>query len=118
MPSPAPPHRPSIVADRAVSILVVGTLALFLGLVGLCIYLVARVDDVAGGNRVAQDDAKAATIASCQQSNANRSEDMRLWTAVLALPPGATAAQKAQAARDLALAHKAFALRDCSTSGG
>jgi len=87
------------------------TLVLFAALVGLVIYLVLRVSNVQG-------DQHNATISSCQQSNASRTEDIEIWQAVLKLPPGATAAQKATVARDLAMVHKAFTLRDCAAAAG
>jgi len=111
-PGPRPAaRRSSVVADRAVAILVTVTLVLFAVLVTLFLLLLFRVSSVQGSQR-------SATISSCQQSNASRTEDISIWEAVLKLPAGATAAEKAAVARDLAMVHKAFTLRDCAAAAG
>jgi len=99
------------VGDRFVAVFMTITLVLFGVLVGLVVYLVIRVSNVQG-------DQRNATISSCQQSNASRTEDIGIWEAVLKLPPGATAAQKATVARDLAMVRKAFILRNCAAAAG
>jgi hypothetical protein len=101
----------SRVGDRFVAVFMTVTLVLFAALVGLIVYLVIRVSNVQG-------DQHNATISSCQQSNASRTEDIEIWEAVLKLPPDATAAQKATVARDLAMVHKAFILRNCAAAAG
>jgi len=83
-----PPGR---IGDRFVGIFMTVTLLLFAALVILVIYLVVRVSDVADAN------AKNA-VSSCQQSNQSRVEDIAIWNRLLKLPPGATAAQKAEVA--------------------
>jgi hypothetical protein len=116
---------PGKVGDRFVATFVAVTLLLFLAIVGLVIYMVIRVTAVENAN-AALSRANAATaatahndnIASCQQSNTSRTEDIGIWTAVLTLPPGATAAQRAAVARDLKLVDQAYALRDCAALYG
>ena len=97
--------------DRIVAAFVAVTLALLAVLVGVIIYLVIQVSDIQGGQQ-------ADNITSCQESNASRADDVTLWEHLLTLPPDATAAQKATAARDLALVRKAYALRDCAAEYG
>jgi len=77
------------VADRFVAVFMTVTLVLFAALVGLVIYLVLRVSDVANANQ-------ANATSSCQQSNTNRVEDIAIWNRLLRLPPGATAEQRAE----------------------
>jgi hypothetical protein len=116
---------PGKVGDRFVATFVAVTLLLFLAIVGLVIYMVIRVTAVENAN-AALSRANAANavierndnIASCQQSNTSRTEDIGIWTAVLTLPPGATAAQRAAVARDLKLVDQAYALRDCAALYG
>jgi hypothetical protein len=125
-------HRPSVIADRAVAILVTVTLVLFAAIVGLVVYLVLYVSSVAAGNHAlvlqvtaaekqvsaAEAAAHAATITSCQESNANRSEDITIWEHVLVLPPGATVLDEAAITRDLTLIREAYALRNCPAAAG
>ena len=101
----------SKIGDRFVAVFMTVTLVLFAALVVLFFLLLFRVSDVQG-------DQHNATISSCQQSNASRTEDIEIWEAVLKLPPDATAAQKATVARDLAMVHKAFILRNCAAAAG
>ena len=97
--------------DRIVAAFVAVTLALLAVLVGVIIYLVIQVSDIQGAQQ-------ADNITSCQESNVSRIKNISLWTTVLTLPPGATAAQKAAVARDLAKARQANALRDCAAEYG
>jgi hypothetical protein len=76
-------------------------------LIVIVVYVVFRVSAVANANR-------ANAITACQDANANRTEDTTLFQELLVLPPDPTAAQRAQITRDLALVHKAYALRNCT----
>jgi predicted ATPase len=106
---------PGKVGDRFVATFVAVTLLLFLAIVGLVIYMVIRVTAVENAN-AALSRANAANaviarndnIASCQQSNTSRTEDIGI----------ATAAQRAAVARDLKLVDQAYALRDCAALYG
>jgi hypothetical protein len=80
-----PPHRAPSVPDRAIAVLVTGTLALFAVLVALVVYLVLQVSDVADANQ-------AAAVSSCQQSNVNRAEDIAIWNRLLGAHPATPAA--------------------------
>jgi L-cystine uptake protein TcyP (sodium:dicarboxylate symporter family) len=110
----------SRVGDRFVAVFMTVTLVLFAALVGLIVYLVIRVSNVQG-------DQHNATISSCQQSNASRTEDIEIWEAVLKLPPDATAefitpanmaAQNAAVAKVKAKVREADALRNCAAAAG
>jgi hypothetical protein len=107
-----PPHsRTRLSSERFVAVyLAVSALAL-VALVVVVVYLVVRVSDVQGAQA-------GATISSCQASNTSRTEDITVFEHLLTLPPSATAMQKKTIARDLALIHKAYALRDCAAAAG
>ena len=63
-------------------------------------------------NRISADEHNSAILA-CQEANTSRTDDTAIWVRVLKLPPGASAAQKADVAVDLGLVRKTFKLHDC-----
>jgi hypothetical protein len=106
------------IGDRFVAIFMGITLVLFAGSVVLNVFLVLRTASVQNAQAADQVRQRNAAISSCQQSNVSRTEDIDIWVAVLKLPPGATAAEKAVVARDLALVRKSYKLRDCAAAAG
>lgn len=82
-----PPGR---IGDRFVAVFMTVTLLLFAAAVGLDIFLVIRVSDVANANQ-------KNAVSSCQQSNVSRQEDIAVWNRILGTTP-ATAAGRAEVA--------------------
>jgi hypothetical protein len=124
-----PSHRRPLLGDRSVTFLVTGTLAAFLAMVGLVIYLVTQVSGVANDNHTlvlqlqgVQSAATTNTINACELSNANRTEDEQIFNAILALPaiakpqfitPANAAEQRAKVAGIVVSIHTAYAPRNC-----
>ena len=112
-----PPGR---MGDRIVAAFVAVTLALLAVLVAVIIYLVIRVSDIQGGQH-------ADTITACRMANGNRTQDVQIFTAILALPaiarpqfitPAMRAVQEAAVARVNAEIKTAYALRNCAALYG
>lgn len=127
-PGPARPlSRASIVADRAVAIMVIGTLIVLFAMAGMVIYLVVRVSDVAGDNQRNAVTAQRDTITACGLANENRAQDVKIFGDILALPaigkpqyitPAMRAVQEAAVAKVNAEIRAAYAPRDCKALYG
>jgi hypothetical protein len=108
------------IGDRFVAIFMTVTLVLFAVMVVLLAILLARVSGVQGSQH-------ADTVNACNLANANRAEDVQIFTAILALPaiarpqyitPAMRAAQDAAVAKVNAKIRTAYALRDCAALYG
>ena len=94
--------------DRFANAYLAASALVMVALIVVVVILVLRVSAVS-------TDEHNSAITACKQSNISRTDDTAIWVRVLKLPPGASAAQKAEVAADLVLVHKTFALRDCET---
>jgi hypothetical protein len=129
-PQPVPTRplaRSSLVADRAVAIMVIGTLVVLFAMAGMVAYLVLRVNGEANANQATAATAHASTLTACNLANANRTEDVHIFSAILALPaiakpqfitPDMRAVQQAALDKVDAEIKAAYALRDCAALYG
>jgi len=91
---------------RFADVYLVASALVQVALIVVVVILVIQVSAVSAANH-------ANAVTACQLANTNRTEDTTLFEELLKAPPHPTAAQLAAIARDLALVHKAYALRDC-----
>jgi hypothetical protein len=116
MESTVPAVPPDKVGDRFVTVFAGGTALTLAVMTALIIFLVLR-------NTATEKAAHNSTIAACQLSNTNRTEDIATLNAILALPaisspqfitPAARSAQAADLARVRAQIRHEYALRNCA----